>query len=47
MLHHEIVDFLIVFGPPLLLIMRVVEIPLPFRRLDNVGWVRGISQEGR
>ncbi len=39
MLHHKVVDFLSVLVPPLLLIMCVVEISLPFCCLDEVGRV--------
>ena len=45
MLHHEVVDFLCIFVPPFLLIVRVVEAPLPFCRLDKVGGVQRTWRE--
>ncbi len=45
MLHHEVVYFLVVFGPPLFLVVGVVEIPLPFCCLNDVGRVRGVLRK--
>ena len=45
-MHHEVVYFLIVFNPPLFLIVRVVEVPLPFCCLGDVCRVRGVRREG-
>jgi hypothetical protein len=45
MLHHKVVDFLSVLVPPLLLIMCVVEISLPFCCLDKFGRVRWVVWE--
>ncbi len=45
MLHHKVVDFLSILVPPFLLVIRVVEVPLPFCCLDEVGWVLGVRRE--
>ncbi len=45
MLHHKVVDFLSVLVPPLLLIVCVVEISLPFCCLNEVGRVRRVVWE--
>ncbi len=45
MLHHKVIDFLSVLVPPLLLIVCMVEISLPFCCLDKVGRVRGVVWE--
>jgi len=44
-LHHEVVDFLCIFVPPFLLVVCVVEAPLPFRCLNKVGRVQRIWRE--
>ncbi len=45
MLHHKIVDLLSILVPPLLLVVCVVEVSLPFCCLDKVGWVRRVVWE--
>ncbi len=45
MLHHEVVDFLSILVPPFLLVVHMVEVPLPFCCLDEVGWVLPVRWE--
>jgi hypothetical protein len=37
MLHHKVVDLLVIFFPPFLLIVGAVVLPVPFCCLDKVG----------
>ncbi len=45
MLHLKVVDFLSILVPPLLLVVCVVEVSLPFCCLDEVDWVRRVVWE--
>jgi hypothetical protein len=45
MLHHKVVDFLSILVPPFLLVVCMVEVPLPFRHLNKVVWVLRVKWE--
>ncbi len=45
MLHHKVADFFSILVPPFLLVIRMVEVPLPFCCLNEVGWVLWVRRE--